>query len=246
MQDRTDKMDKRKNDRRISFRDNRGGKIVYISCCLLNQNSHAPGVAARKGSFKELIQVFLDNNIGIEQIPCMECKLWGGVSRKLIQKSQPIVLKSVTKVWFPIIEFFTNMMMLITKYSCRKEAKKLVNRIQDYLTEGYAVLGIIGVNGSPTCGVTKTINYLKIVKNMDKLDITPQDIINPKLEKTTEIEYKSRINESGIFFSPLISELKRKKLNLKIEGVEYSSDPQEEAARIADLLCIDNKSSLSD
>lgn len=229
-------MNKRKNDRGINFRDNRGRKIVYISCCLLNQNSHAPGVAVRKGSFKELIQVFLDNDIGIEQIPCMECRLWGGVSRKVIQKSQPLVLKSVTKVWFPIIEFLTNIMMLITKYSCRKEAKKMVKRIQDYLTEGYAILGIIGVNGSPTCGVTKTINYLEIVKNMAKLDITPQDIINPKLEKTIEIEFKSRINHSGIFFNSLISELNRKKLDLKIEGVEYSSDPKKEAARIANLL----------
>jgi hypothetical protein len=31
-----------------------------------------------------------------------------------------------------------------TKYACRKEAKKVVKRIQDYLTEGYTIIGILG------------------------------------------------------------------------------------------------------
>lgn len=220
----------------MNFNDNRGRKIVYLSCCLLNQNSHAPGIATRKGAFNELIQMFLINDIGIEQLPCLECRLWGGVSRKTIQKLQPLVLNSVEKAWFPIIEFFSNIEMRKTKHACRKEAKKVVKRIRDYLTEGYIILGILGVNGSPTCGVTKTINYVEITKNMNKLDITPQDIMNPQLDKMIEIEHKSRINEPGNFFSPLIDELKRGELDLKVEGIELSSEPQKEVERIAGLL----------
>ena len=231
-------MNRRKKDKKISFKDNRGRKIVYVSCCLLNQNAHAPGIASRKGAFNELIQMFLDNDIGIEQLPCMECRLWGGVSRKTIHKLQPLVLNSVGRPWFPIIEFFTNIEMGKTKYACSKEAKKVVKRIQDYLTEGYTILGIFGVNGSPTCGVTKTINYLEIAKNMNKLDITPQDIMNPQLDKMIEIEHKTRINKPGNFFGPLIDELKRRKVELKVEGIELSSKPQKEVERIADLMGI--------
>jgi predicted secreted protein len=229
-------MNRRKHDRKINFKDNRGKKIVYVSCCLLNQNAHAPGIASRKGSFNELIQMFLNNDIGIEQLPCMECRLWGGVSRKTIQKFQSLVLNSVGRVWFPLIEFFTNIEMRKTKHACRKEAKKIVNRIQDYITEGYTILGILGVNGSPTCGVTKTINYVEIAKNMNRLDITLHDLMNPQLEKMIEIEHKTRINEPGNFFGPLIDELKRRKVDLKVEGVELSSKPQKEVERIEGLL----------
>jgi hypothetical protein len=102
--------------------------------------------------------------------------------------------------------------------------------------EGYTILGILEVNGSPTCGVIKIMNCIEIVKNMKVLDITPQDIMNPQLEKMIEIEHKTRINEPGTFFSPLINELKRKKLDVKIEGIELSSEPQKEVERIAGLL----------
>ena len=131
------------NSRKIDFKDNRGRKIVYVSCCLLNQNAHTPGVATRKGAFNELIQMFLSNDIGIEQLPCMECRLWGGVSRKTIHTFQPLVLNSVGRVWFPFIEFCSTIEMGKTKYACRKEAKKVVKRIQDYLMEGYTIIGIL-------------------------------------------------------------------------------------------------------
>jgi hypothetical protein len=170
----------------------------------------------------------------------MECRLWGGVSRKTIQKFQPLVLNSIGRAWFPIIEFFTNLEMRKTKYACRKEAKKVVKRIQDYITEGYTIFGILGVNGSPTCGVTKTINYVEIAKNMKKLDIEPQDIINPQLEKIIEIENKTRIDGPGNFFNPLIDELKRNKVNIRVEGIELASDPKKEVERIANLLSLKN------
>lgn len=224
------------NSRKIDFKDNRGRKIVYVSCCLLNQNAHTPGVATRKGAFNELIQMFLSNDIGIEQLPCMECRLWGGVSRKTIHTFQPLVLNSVGRVWFPFIEFCSTIEMGKTKYACRKEAKKVVKRIQDYLMEGYTIIGILGVNGSPTCGVTKTINYIDMAKNKNKLDITLQDLMNPQLEKMIEIEQKARINGSGSFFSSLIGELKKRKVDLKVEGIDLLSKPQKEVARIADLL----------
>jgi predicted secreted protein len=231
-----DIMNRRKNDRKINFKDNRGRKIVYVSCCLLNQNAQSPGIAGRKGAFNELIQMFLDNDIGIEQLPCMECRLWGGVSRKTIHTFQPLVLNSVGRAWFPFVEFCSNIETGKTKRACRKEAKKVVKRIQDYVMEGYTIIGILGVNGSPTCGVTKTLNYIDMAKNKNKLDITLQDLMNPQLEKMIEIEQKARINGSGFFFSALIDELKRRKLDLTVEGIDLLSKPQEEVERIADLL----------
>jgi hypothetical protein len=145
-------------------------------------------------------------------------------------------LNSVGRAWFPFVEFCSNIETGKTKRACRKEAKKVVKRIQDYVMEGYTIIGILGVNGSPTCGVTKTLNYIDMAKNKNKLDITLQDLMNPQLEKMIEIEQKARINGSGFFFSALIDELKRRKLDLTVEGIDLLSKPQEEVERIADLL----------
>jgi predicted secreted protein len=232
---------RRKNNRKINFKDNRGRKIVYVSCCLLNQNARTPGVAIRKGALTELIQMFLNNDIGIEQLPCMECRLWGGVSRKTIHTLQPLVLNSVGRSWFPFIEFVSNIMFRKTKYACRKEAKKIVKRIQDYIMERYTIIGILGVNCSPTCGVTKTMDHMDIAKNKDKFGITLQDLMNPQLEKMIEIAQKTSINGSGFFFSCIMKELNRRKMDIRVIGVDIDSTdswskPQKEVGRIAGLL----------
>jgi hypothetical protein len=50
------------------------------------------------------------------------------------------------------------------------------------------------------------------------------------------LEQKARINGSGFFFSALIDELKRRKVDLTVEGIDLLSKPQKEVERIADLL----------
>jgi len=219
-----------------SFTDNRGRKIVYVSCCLLNQNSISPGIATRKAAFTELIQLFLNNDIGIEQLPCMECILWGGVSRKTIRKTQPFVFNSVGKMWFPIIEFFSNIVIRKTKNGCRKSAKQVVARMQDYINEGYEIIGILGVNGSPTCGVNLTMNYVNIVKNKKHLALTLEDLIHPQLEKMINLETKVRINGSGYFFNHIIKELRKRKLDIKVLGIDPLLKPEVEVEKIAGIL----------
>ena len=220
----------------VTFTDNRGRKIVYISNCLLNQNARSPGVAVRKGANTELIEIFLDNDIGIEQLPCLECILWGGVSRKDVSKWQPVVLNSVGKAWFPIIESFAKMRLWKTKQSCQREADKVVDRIEDYTLEKYTILGVIGINGSPTCGVTRTMDYLYIAKNHKSLGISLEDLEKPRLEKVRDIEAKVQFDGPGFFFGPLMEELKKREMDIKVIGYEPWSEPKEEAERIAGLL----------
>lgn len=40
----------------MGFTDRRGGKIVYISACLLNQNTRHPGIACKEAAFKGLVR----------------------------------------------------------------------------------------------------------------------------------------------------------------------------------------------
>ena len=99
----------------MEFKDNRGKQIIYVSNCILNQNAKAPGLAIRKGALNELTKLFFDNDFGIEQLPCMECILWGGVSRKMIYGKQSFVYNSVGKSWFPLTEFISKLIFRKTK-----------------------------------------------------------------------------------------------------------------------------------
>jgi predicted secreted protein len=220
----------------MEFTDNRGRRIVYVSRCLLNQNSRTPGIAVRKGSFTEFIQMLLNNEVGIEQLPCPECLFWGGVSRKDIYRTQPLAFKSVGKKWFPLVEFLFTIWRYRSDRLCKREAVKTVDRIEDFIKEGYSILGIVGANDSPTCGVTKTINPLEILKNKQSLGISLKDLMNPHIEKFKHILQTIRIDGSGSFLGSIINELKKRRMNIKVVGFEPWSESKEEAERIGGLL----------
>jgi predicted secreted protein len=220
----------------MEFTDNRGRRIVYVSRCLLNQNSRTPGIAVGKGAIAELIQILLDNELGIEQLPCPECLFWGGVSRKDTYRMQPLAFRSVGRKWFPLVEFFFSIWLYRSNWLCKREAARAVDRMEDYTKEGYTIVGIIGVDDSPTCGVSRTVDIMGIVKNMQALGISLEDAENPHIEKFRHILQTVRDSGSGSFLGSIMGELKKRHMALNVVGFDPWSDFQEETDRIADLL----------
>ena len=47
------------------FHDKRSKKVVFIAHCLLNQNSISDGTAVYPAAFKEVIDFFLNSDVGI-------------------------------------------------------------------------------------------------------------------------------------------------------------------------------------
>ena len=101
---------------------------------------------------------------------------------------------------------------------------------------GYAIVAVTGVNGSPTCGATQTIDYMDIVKNKEALDLSLEELMHPRLEKVSDLERRVRVPGSGFFFGSLIEELGKRNLDTKVIGCDLLNEPQEEAERIAGLL----------
>ena len=217
----------------VVFTDNRGRRIVYVSRCLLNQNVRTGGIAVRKGAFTEFIDILLDNGVGIEQLPCPECILWGGVSRNNFNEMQPIVFNAVGKKRYPVIEFFANIYLWNTKNGCKKEAIRVVDRMEDFTREGYEIVGVVGVNDSPTCGVTKTLDLLDIAKNQEALGISFEDLKYPNLERYKHIIQAVQTDGSGFFLGSIMEELKKRNMDIKAIGFEPWSEHKEEAERIA-------------
>jgi predicted secreted protein len=112
--------------------DARSGRLVFISHCLLNQNACVRGIASQPAAIMELVDLLLDNDVAIYQMPCPEMTYYGSMRWGQVKKqySSPMFLKH-----------------------CRKLADQLLDQAEDYIRTGHEVIGFIMRDGSPTCGL---------------------------------------------------------------------------------------------
>ena len=135
--------------------DKRSGKIAIVAHCLLNQNSRAQGLAKKPNTIiKEVINFLMRNNIGIIQMPCPEIA-YAGVLREPRTKN----------------EYNTSLFRKL----CRKIANDTFHTIKKYNSHGIKTVFILGVEGSPSCGVNEVsgilIEELKILLTENQLTI---------------------------------------------------------------------------
>ena len=67
---------------RLRLQDERSGRVVFVSHCLLNQNTRYLGGAFRPGAVHEVVDPYLQDGTGICQMPCPEQLAWGGVLKR--------------------------------------------------------------------------------------------------------------------------------------------------------------------
>ena len=116
--------------------DGRSRRILLVPHCVLNQNARVAGAAECPAAVVELVAGLLDRNIGILQMPCPELHAFG-----LDRAQVPIERELRTPSG---------------KALSRSLAVKLAEQIRTYRDCGVHVLGILGKNGSPSCGVEET------------------------------------------------------------------------------------------
>lgn len=113
----------------------RSKKVVFVAHCILNVNSKVKGIANYNSSIKELLNYFMENDYGIVQLPCPEL-LYSGLKRFGMSKEQ-----------------YDNPCY---RDLCQKLAKDIVNQMIIYQNEKYDVIGLYGIDGSPTCGINQS------------------------------------------------------------------------------------------
>lgn len=62
--------------------DARSGRVVFLSHCLLNQNTRYLGGAACPGVVIAAVERYVQDGTGIVQMPCPEQRVWGGVLKR--------------------------------------------------------------------------------------------------------------------------------------------------------------------
>lgn len=216
--------------------DKRGKRVVYVSRCLLNQNLRFPGIAVTAGAFSEVISLFLENDIGIEQLPCLETLGWGGVSRTTYSRLQPLAFRAVGSVWQGPAQALTRIWLANFRRLCRSAARKVADEIEDFNRAGCEVVGIAAMNDSPTCGVTRTIDLTEAARTLKGLGLQATDLKCPSLDTMRKILPRLLTSGQGIFMGELIRQLDKRDLAVRVVGFDPWADPAAEAERLAGLL----------
>ena len=125
---------------------NRSKKFVFIPFCLIAQAYQAQGIVKYewKSSIKPIVQLLLDNDINIVQMPCTESTY----NDSLIRKP-----KGIKK--YDTIDFNKH---------CENLAEEVAKQIKTICQNGYEVIAVLGIEQSPSC----CVNYIYTNKGMEK------------------------------------------------------------------------------
>jgi predicted secreted protein len=127
------------------FDDKRSKKIIFVAHCILNQNSKVNRCAHYSGAIEEITKILIEAGIGIVQMPCPEL-LYLGLDRKTDKSIDSTIESEDTRISSLMNEESA-------KAFCRNLASDIIKQIIDYKNNGFRVIAVVGINGSPTCGV---------------------------------------------------------------------------------------------
>lgn len=130
------------------FSDQRSKKIVLVSHCILNQNSISDGTADFPGTNASIVKQLMESNVGIIQLPCPELFCLG-LDRGDIHGGERDVVVENTRIRHQLeSERSTEIIDRLVD--------QVIFQIKEYLKNGFSILGVIGINRSPSCGVQTT------------------------------------------------------------------------------------------
>ena len=118
--------------------DNRSNKFVFVPFCLMAQAYQAQGIVKYEwtSSIKPIMNILLENDINIIQMPCAEAEFGNNLIR---------MPKGISK--YNTEEF---------NIYCEKLANKVANQISNILKSNYKIVAILGIEQSPSC----CVNYI--------------------------------------------------------------------------------------
>lgn len=157
----------------------RSKKVIFMSHCILNQNTVVCPLARAKGGYREIIGKIMDEGIGIHQLPCPEYR-YLGLKREPMSKEQ-----------YDTKEF---------RIYCKNIAKDMVNIVEEYLENDYDIMGLIGIQQSPTCSIKgKQGILIEEILDLVKKENVPLKLIDVPEEYVDGKDNGEFIQELGNF-----------------------------------------------
>lgn len=196
--------------------DQRSKRVVFLSHCLLNENTRYLGGACQRGATPSVVRECLERGYGMVQMPCPEQHAWGGVLKRHLLRhfgSQGTVLYRMRGLLLPILLGYTRLVY-------RRLARQVAGQIADYTSCGFEVVGIVGVDGSPSCGTLRTMDLRRSLQLVAALtpSATSQDM--------NAIVLRSLVPGRGLFVAALQRELERRGLRVPQFAFDLPSELQ--------------------
>lgn len=119
------------------LKDARSGRVAAVIHCVLNQNARDYGAAVHKAFSEAIVSVFLEQGVGMIQMPCPEmiCLGWARERPKGVG-----IRQALDTPW--------------GRRCCRSLAVAVADQLEEHVRSGYAVLGVVGGDReSPGCAV---------------------------------------------------------------------------------------------
>jgi len=165
----------------------RSKKSLIVCHCLLNANAKIFPLAICGGVNRDVLNPYLEEDVGLIQLPCPETG-YLGLNR-----------------WGMTREQYDH---LHYRDYCREILKPTLYQVRAFVDAGYQILGVIGMDGSPNCGVHKTC------AGFTGGEICSQADIGRQQEKLVFVPGK------GVFFKILEEMLFKEKIDLHFWAVE--------------------------
>jgi predicted secreted protein len=113
----------------------RSRKLAVLTHCILNQNAKVEDIALYPAIIPEVVNLVVERGYGIIQMACPET-IHLGLGRWECIKDQ-----------YETSSF---------KHLCKRLALEVLDQLEDYEKNGYTIGPFIGIDGSPSCGVSKS------------------------------------------------------------------------------------------
>ena len=180
----------------------RNRKIVLLSHCILNVNSKVEDIASYSGAMEKIVMYLIQQGIGFIQLPCPEMTLYG------------------MKRWGHVKEQFDNPFY---RRHCKSIFENFVDQIKEYQKNDYEILGLIGIDGSPSCGVSETCSGNWCGEMMNEADY---------LEKMKTLK---TINSQGVFIEEIHKALQAEYIQIPMIGID-EMDPNNSIEKIKKFI----------
>lgn len=149
-------------------------KIILVSHCILNQNSVVLPLARAKGGYNEIIQCILKRDIGILQLPCPEI-IHLGMERPPMSKEA-----YNTEAY---------------RQLCYDLLGPVMIQLKHYKEANYKVLGLIGVDQSPTCSLEDKGILMEVLYDLIGEEPLEHIAVPTNYIENEEISFLSTLNK---------------------------------------------------
>lgn len=125
------------------FDDQRSKKVILVLHCLLNQNARIDGCGYFPGAMGEAARAVVDSGIGVAQMPCPELHCLGLDRRGRLRDGRDIGIRE-------------SLLEGEGASACQRLVELVTREVEEYRQHGFEVIGVVGNDGSPACGVDTT------------------------------------------------------------------------------------------